>query len=413
MRLRNVSLSILLLGLVGSAWGWERYQTTALQRRAQEAYEREDFDLAQAQWNELLRRTPEDAYVHYRLGQLARRTFDYPEAKRQLELAAKHGYDPDRLALENQLLALQLSNWRGKEGSLFERASRQDPEAARIHEVMALAFHGENLVEPGLHQVTKWLELEPNSPSAWELRGQLFERMSRYELAYESFAKALALDPTRYQSQLGAGNMAVSRSRLDVAVEHYREAVRLEHKEWEARVGYAKALAELQQFEAAKEQAAVALLLKPNSYQTLGAAGRVAMQAGDLKQAEEYFRAASSEVNDLLTLTDYRACLIRLKRADDAKKIDERIQKLDADLVRLTTIRTQLLNPNDPAPRVEAAQIFFRNGQPEQGMGWIKEALKIAPNYGPAHAALADLYDKMKRPEQAEFHRQRAGKPKS
>jgi Tfp pilus assembly protein PilF len=47
-------------------------------------------------------------------------------------------------------------------------------------------------------------------------------------------------------------------------------------------------------------------------------------------------------------------------------------------------------------------------GQEELGERWLLSALHEDPSYQPAHAALADFYEKKGNQEDAAFHRQRA-----
>jgi tetratricopeptide (TPR) repeat protein len=83
-------------------------------------------------------------------------------------------------------------------------------------------------------------------------------------------------------------------------------------------------------------------------------------------------------------------CLLSLDRDAEAATYDARVKQLDADLVRLSAIRNEIMErPNDVSLRCEGGLLFLRNGERDEGIRWLQLALRLDPTCEPARAALA------------------------
>jgi Tfp pilus assembly protein PilF len=69
--------------------------------------------------------------------------------------------------------------------------------------------------------------------------------------------------------------------------------------------------------------------------------------------------------------------------------------------------------PLDPALHYEMGVLLLRNGNAGAAKGWLLSALSLAPDYRPAHAALADVYRREGDETRAAEHRRRAAGPTS
>jgi tetratricopeptide (TPR) repeat protein len=83
-------------------------------------------------------------------------------------------------------------------------------------------------------------------------------------------------------------------------------------------------------------------------------------------------------------------CLTALDRSDEAEKFRRLVAQLDADVRRLDHVRHEVMKrPEDAALRSEAGILFLRNGEREEGIRWLKMALRLDPNCEAARQALA------------------------
>ena len=69
------------------------------------------------------------------------------------------------------------------------------------------------------------------------------------------------------------------------------------------------------------------------------------------------------------------------------------------------------MNLHDPALHVETARIMQTVGQDDLSLAWLLSALKQDASFAPAHAALAEYYERHGDAGQAAEHRRLAGAP--
>ena len=90
----------------------------------------------------------------------------------------------------------------------------------------------------------------------------------------------------------------------------------------------------------------------------------------------------------------------QLKAADEVKAKAERLGEL--------TSRKLSEQPLDPALHCEMGVLLLRDGHKSTGESWLHSALRLDPNYQPAHAALADFYQAQGDEARAAEHRRQA-----
>jgi uncharacterized protein HemY len=99
-----------------------------------------------------------------------------------------------------------------------------------------------------------------------------------------------------------------------------------------------------------------------------------------------------------------------LQSAGNSKLADEQLQKSErvrSQTTQLSELKTHRLaaSPLDPALYVELGEILIKTGHADQGLRWLSEALSLDPAFRPAHAVIADYYEKNGKPELAAPHR--------
>jgi tetratricopeptide (TPR) repeat protein len=48
--------------------------------------------------------------------------------------------------------------------------------------------------------------------------------------------------------------------------------------------------------------------------------------------------------------------------------------------------------PGNPRPYCHLAQFYRMNGRPDEALGLLLESVRLDPEFGPAHASLAEIY---------------------
>jgi hypothetical protein len=81
---------------------------------------------------------------------------------------------------------------------------------------------------------------------------------------------------------------------------------------------------------------------------------------------------------------------LALGRREEADKLNARVAEIDANLKRLDLVRRAVMKqPDNASLRCEGGLIFLRNGEPQEGIRWLRMALRLDPNCQAAREALA------------------------
>jgi Tfp pilus assembly protein PilF len=83
------------------------------------------------------------------------------------------------------------------------------------------------------------------------------------------------------------------------------------------------------------------------------------------------------------------------------------VESLRERQARLSELQTRRLpeQPLNPTLHYEMAVLLLQNGQEAAAENWLKSALSLDPQFRPAHAALARLYEQRGDEGRAAFHR--------
>src|SRR5207253_931100 len=128
-------------------------------------------------------------------------------------------------------------------------------------------------------------------------------------------------------------------------------------------------------------------------------------------QAEGWLRrAAEARPNDYQARALLVQALSQQNKAVEARTQQRKAEELKGRSERLGELTSRKLSeqPLDPALHYEMGVLLLRGGHPEVGEKWLLSALRLDPDYGPAHAALAVYYQRQGDSARAAEHRRRA-----
>ena len=177
----------------------------------------------------------------------------------------------------------------------------------------------------------------------------------------------------------------------DEALTHFRWLAERWPERPPVRLGLARCHRRMARPEEAAKLLDSLLIEFPVHGETLWERGELELEQGRPAAAEPLLRKAAAHrpFDRRVHYAVYR-CLLRLDRPEEAEPFNARATQLDADLVRLTAVRNEVIRrPNDAALRCEGGRLFLRNGEREEGLRWLQLALRMDPKYEPARAALA------------------------
>lgn len=182
---------------------------------------------AQAIYQDLLQKHPDNFECTRRLGWIALQNGDYARAVdygcRAIEI------DPQSAPAHIDLGAA-MYNLGHYEASLecLDLAIARDDTAAQAHNNRALALKALGKTEAALASVQKALALDADQAQAWLNLGTLQRQLDQHEDALASYDRALALQPTYAQAHLNRGNVLQDLGRLEAALAQFDRALALE-----------------------------------------------------------------------------------------------------------------------------------------------------------------------------------------
>jgi predicted Zn-dependent protease len=242
--------------------------------------------------------------------------------------------------------------------------------------------------------INQWLEREPDNPLAFFFLGLVQDDANRFLDAIGSYKRVLEIDPGWDDARLRLTADLLDLSQAAEALPHLEHLQRRLPGNLLVAVRLARCRDQLGEAAEAVKILDGVLARQPDFAPALMERGRLALQSGQLPEAEAWLREACR-----LGPTDYQAryqlqlCLNRQGKTAEADEVLARMKQMEDDTERLHEI-TKLLerSPHDPALLCEVGRILLRAGSVEEGLRWLNNALKQNPQHADTHRALADYY---------------------
>jgi tetratricopeptide (TPR) repeat protein len=408
--LAALALILVVLGTAtaGSClWAHHHFQA------AQQALGRLAFDEAQ-QHLDLCSWVPLDrAGVHLLAAQTARRRDAYAEAEQHLAAClALAGMTP-AIARERVLLTAQQGDLDESVRLLEAHTAPSDPEADLVLEALAKGYVNRCWHTDALACLNKLLERRPQHPQALLLRARVWEVLARngkteHEAdALRDYEQVVELHPS-FAARLGlAGTLYRVGRPWDAAVE-YERLRRLQADNPEVLLGLARCRFNLNEADEARRLLDDLLEHHPEHAAALLERGRLALHAGELAEAEKRLRQAAavaspceSEPHHLLN-----QCLAAEHKDEEARRSLDRLRECEANALHGERLIHQAnREPHNVALRCEIARDLLQLGREQDGVSALFLVLEQQPRYAPAHAALADYFERSGQPDRAARHR--------
>jgi tetratricopeptide (TPR) repeat protein len=376
-------------------------------RDAEEALARLDAEAARAALGRYLARWPHDPRALFLAAQAARRSDACADAERFLTAFEQASGPTDASRLEWLLLGAQQGDFANDETDLRAAVGRNHPDSAAILEALAKGYHVNFRSRSALEAVSRLLNQKSDHVPALILRGTILARMRKLDAAEEDFRQAVKLAPSSAAALAALAGLLNRLGYTREAIYHYQLAQRLRPADAAGRLGLARALTDAADLAGARRCLDELLAAEPEHPDGLVERGRLALRKESYAEAEPLLaravRAApwhrDGQQLHLLALKE-------LGRSKEALECEARLAELRAqDAVGGRLKLRARDNPGDLNVRWELWLWSLRNGDTEEGPAWLAGVLQLNPRYGPAHAALADHYDRVGQPRRAALHR--------
>jgi tetratricopeptide (TPR) repeat protein len=381
-------------------------------RAAQAAMDRYHSAEALDHLHACLEAWPGSARAHLLACRSARRLGNLAEAK-------EHLYDCQRLEdkaspeceLEVALLGAASGDLETVE-SYLETWLRDHPaEAPLAWEALAEGYLRVYRVPDALRCLDLWLRRQPDNPQALFLRAKVARQLGSPRRALPDYRRVVEIDSERAEARRLLALCLLELGQLNEAAAELEILRRHQPDDPELLAGLARCQGKLGRFGPARQTLARALSRDPKYGPALRTRGLLALWEKQPADAEVWLRRTLEALPH-----DYEAHFVLSQALQQqgktaAAEAQARIaENLKRRLERLDEIKRSFMaqHPRDPEAHYELGTLLLSLGHTEVGRDWLLSALRLDPDYRPAHAALAEYFAAANDIEQAEAHRARA-----
>lgn len=427
---RCIVLVLGLLCLLVAFWGFGGFGLLLNREIAaslvQHDYERADDLLIVAA--RLHSETPETLFLKARLRRKQLRTTEVPEL---LLAADKAGFDRSRIRREYTILEAQTGQIRNVAGELNKLLQQNSEDGA---EICAAYVNGSLIAgdtETAMTILPIWKQEYPADPEPHYAHARMLEYQQDVGQAVRELQIANEKDDHFWPARYALGRILYGENRIEESMEQLSLALEMRSNAAPlllqakclrslSRLPEAHViLLKLSQLDQATIQESFRLVCEPE--QGLP----IEYELGTLEAAIGMHESAIGWLNKVLQV-DPNHLDARYARAISLQQMG-RIAEAENELSEVSRIRTILLEIDrlvdgiNQSPdelhldsRCRIGELFIRYENARHGVFWLHEALNRNPDYGPAHAILADYYSSLAEKQSeyaklAEYHRKAAG----
>jgi tetratricopeptide (TPR) repeat protein len=397
-----------LLGLISVSlyFGFRSVRKDSHFRAAQKALEADDLPRARQELQACLKSERSSPEVLFLLARTERRLSLFQAAQEHLASYLRRGGEPELVQLERLLQEAQRGHLEASEATLLDYVAKDHPDSVIILEALVKGYVKEIRPDEAVACADKWLKQQPDSALAWFLRGKGSQGRTDYDDALRCYRRAVALAPANGAARLLLAEQLLKANQAQEALEHYLLLNQEVPDDPKVLLGMARvhfALAHPDEVRKLLNQ----LLAKDSKYvPAVVLLARVEQSLKAVDKAERWFRKALDlDPFEREAMYGLAQCLSQQGKRNDAASWHKRLRALDEDVDRRNRfIAVAARNPKDPHPRCEAGKLSLKLGKDGAGVRFLEAALRVNPQYGPAHRALAEYYHRIGQAEAAALH---------
>jgi arylsulfatase A-like enzyme/Tfp pilus assembly protein PilF len=252
---------------------------------------------------------------------------------------------------------------------------RLSPETPTFRGELGAALVNAGEIDAGIAEMATRIALDPGSANAHYDLGDTLQQQNRQIPARHAFEAALAIDPDHSAANVGMGNVLRTEGRPDLAAGYYTRAIQLRPGYAEAYYNLAQTFLDRGEIALAEDNLRLAIDNKPGwgrAHSTL--ANLLAGEGRTQEAIPEYEAALAASGDDADLHNDLGVALDAVGQSGKARQHYE------------AAIRA---NPAFHRPHINMANQSQNNGNQENTLASLEEALRVAPDLPETNTRLA------------------------
>ncbi len=353
---------------------------------------------------------PDRAETEFLLARANRKLGRMEDVSRHLARAAQRGWPRELVQREEWLALAQSGEVVRAEPHLGELLRNQQDDGAEICEAFVEGYFASFRFAQGIVLVDAWEQDFPDDPRPHVYRGMAHEQLRLWDQAAEAYARALSLEPDNGACRLRLAGVLINQHKYDEAAAHLRVCREARPDDAEIACRLAECLRGQGQVDQARALLAPFLERDPKQQHARLIMGQLELMSGAydaaLRWLEPLCAEHPSDVEARYALAQvYQAA----GRGDAAQEHLAFVTLARAELQEVQNLTDpERFRPEDPEQRYQIGIRLLKYDIPAHGAAWLRSVIDLDPDYGPAHAALADYYESVGNRELAAEHRRRA-----
>jgi len=396
---------------------WRDTPCKVTQYFAKRAVNRFDYESA-TQWlrwsRTLSNRSAETELIAARI---ARRQGRIDQHQQLLQRARLLGADRNAVRLEELLALSQTGAIATYEEELIAQMVLPGAETDEISDAYANGLAAASRFDDAISVLSAWMSDYPDDPRPHYRMGRLHEHSERWQDAETAYRSAIERHAKFYSAWYALGRAYMMSRKIDQAMDAYSNCLDTPRPQ-AAKIQLAACFRAKGESAAARNQLNEVLA---DSTEAINESYRdfeespeyfdAATQLGDLEAEAENFEKAihwyrtSLDFNprDLVARYGLALSLRTVGKTDIAEQEFERVGTARKALELANPLRDRIAkNREDLEARLELGKLLLEHESVRMGLFWIRSTFAFDPNYGPAHAALAEHYQAQLPPTSAD-----------
>ena len=269
------------------------------------------------------------------------------------------------------------------------------------------------LLDRALAYSTDAIGLSPHTASVWNERAQIYLASGDYEQARETYQTSLNQDSEYVQTYLFLGEVYKAQRKGDKAEEAFQQAIKANPKAVQPHLYLGQLHIQQQEWEKAAEAYQQAAEVNPKSVEAYSGLGYVYTQLGDLEAAlQAYAKAVELQPKDFTNRKNLAILYQQLGQLDNAIREAKEALELapESQKPAIEALLAQLgqpLSSSSPEAAQEIQTLIAKGSTQMEAEDWAaaektyQQVLELDANNALAHSALAYIYAKQGRLDQA------------